>query len=401
MKVDDLQADAILDPAVQFPYPLAVNWRTPEALFLTGSTGFLGVYLLAELLRQTDAVIYCLVRAEDEAAGRTCIQQRLQFYQLWDEAFGPRIVPVVGDLSKPCLGLDEQAFAALGERIDVIYHNGAQVNAMVPYARLRASNVLSTVEILRLAGLTRTKPVSFVSTLAVFFSDVYVDQLVLESDFASLDAGLKGGYKQSKWVAESLVREARERGLPTVIHRPGRILGDSQTGIIDRLSDLLGNLLQGCLQLGRFPVVDTRINVAPVDYVSQAIVYLGQQESALNRNFHVCNPTSLAWQDLWEIIGGLGYVVEEIAFQEWADAINHRAKGQHDKQLYLILRHLLRSPIYLFSPKPAFATQQTVSELVRASLGCPPVDAKLLATYLSYFQETASVPAPVSRSIAI
>ena len=400
MTPEALLNDAELDAAIRFPHPLTDNWQTPRAVFLTGSTGFLGVYLLNELLCQTQASIYCLVRAENETAGMQRIQQRMQFYRLWQEDFASRIIPVVGDLSQPRLGLTEVLFIGLAATIDVIYHNGAQVNAMYPYERLKASNVSGTVEVLRLAGLQRTKPVNFISTLAVFFSDAYVGKTVVESEFAHLDAGLQGGYKQSKWVAETLIQAARARGLPATIHRPGRILGDSQTGIIDRLSDLLGNLLQGCLQLAQFPQVETTLNVAPVDYVSRAIVFLGQQESALNHNFHISNPQSIDWMTLWASIQKMGYRVEPCSFENWKAVINQHARGKQDKELYLILRHLLRSRIYLFAPKPGFATEQTMTALKPSGMVCPPVDIPLLTNWLSWFEEVGSISPPPRRETA-
>lgn len=391
--------DACLGNALHFSRPLSAHWQTPRTVFLTGSTGFLGVYLLAELLRQTQADIYCLVRATDTTAGQQRIRQRMQFYQIWQDNFEKRILPIVGDLSQPKLGVSDEVFNELATTVDVIYHNGAQVNAMYPYERLKASNVLGTLEILKLAGLHHTKPVNFVSTLAVFFSDTYIGKMVAESEFANLDESLKGGYKQSKWVAEALVRAARARGLPTIIHRPGRILGDSQTGTIDRLSDLLGNLLQGCLQMGQYPHVETTLNVAPVDYVSRAIVCLGQQDGSLNGNFHISNPQSIHWQALWDIVQTLGYPVERGDFQGWVNAINQRSKGQQDKHLYLILKHLLRSRIYLFAPKPSFATQQTTAALQQSELACPTVDAKLVAIWLSYFEATGSISSPLKSSV--
>jgi thioester reductase-like protein len=389
-----LMADAALGNTLHYPHPLSANWQTPRAVFLTGSTGFLGVYLLAELLHRTQADIYCLVRAADSTSGMQRIRERMQFYQVWQDNVAKRIRPIPGDLSLPKLGMSDPAFNELATSIDVIYHNGAQVNALYPYARLKAGNVSGTLEVLKLAGLHHTKPVNFVSTLAVFFSDTYIGRTVAESEFASLDEALKGGYKQSKWVAEGLVRAARERGLPTVIHRPGRILGDSRTGIIDRFSDLLGNMMQGCLQMEQFPSVETTLNVAPVDYVSRAIVLLGQQQSALNRNFHISNPQSIDWQTLWQTIRDLGYSAESCALPDWIDAINQRAKDQQNKQLYLTLKHLLRSKIYLFAPKPDFATTQTATLLQQSGLVCPPVDAGLVAAWLSYFEKTGSIPAP-------
>ena len=63
-----------------------------------------------------------------------------------------RIIPVLGDLSKPLLGLTEQEFQQIASLVDVIYHAGAIVNFIYPYSQLKTTNVLGTQEILRLAG---------------------------------------------------------------------------------------------------------------------------------------------------------------------------------------------------------------------------------------------------------
>jgi len=390
-------ADAVLDSAIEFSHPLSPNWTEPKAVLLTGATGFLGTYLLSELLYQTTADVYCLVRADDSDAATARIKLQLQFYALWVESFIGRIIPVVGDLSKPRLGLSEEMFGKLSDQLDIIYHNGAQVNAMYSYARLKASNVLGTQEILRLAGLRKTKPVHFVSTLAVFFSDAYVGQVVLEHDRITIDSGLKGGYKQSKWVAEELIRQAQKRGLPAVIYRAGRIWGHSQTGIMTRFSDLLCNVLQACIHLRKIPVVDTNINMVPVDYVSQSIVQLSLQKRSFDQVFHLCNSNSIAWQKLREIICFCGYPLEEISYQQWVYEINRQPKNK----LYTILRHLLRSPIYLFSDKPQFDNAQTQIALLQTSVSCPTVNAKLLVIYLSYFHQKGYIPAPINIDMKV
>ena len=328
MSTPDLKAEAVLDSTIQFPHPLCANWAEPKAVFLTGATGFLGAYLLDQLLHQTSADIYCLIRAHDADAAKARLQRQLQFYALWQESFRERIIPVVGDLSKARFALSEDAFGDLAAQIDVIYHNGAQVNAMYPYARLKASNVLGTQEILRLAALKQSKPVHFISTLGVFFSDAYCDRVVLESDIANADSSLKGGYKQSKWVAEELVRHAQKRGLPATIYRLGRIWGDSQSGIMDRFSDLLCNLLQVCIHLGKFPAVETTLNIIPVDYASQAIVHLAQQEPSFGQVFHLCNPQPIDWPKMWQIVSSFAYPLEEISYQQWVHEVKRLATKQ-------------------------------------------------------------------------
>jgi FlaA1/EpsC-like NDP-sugar epimerase len=156
--VADFELEARLDPTIQFPHPIVTNISRSGKIFLTGATGLLGANLLGEFLRNTGAVVYCLVRSKGIDDGRTLLRQRLQFYALWNQSFESRIVPLVGDLEQPRFGLSETQFRTLAESADVIYHCGADVNLLYPYKRLKAVNVLGTQEVLHLAGQFRIKP---------------------------------------------------------------------------------------------------------------------------------------------------------------------------------------------------------------------------------------------------
>lgn len=391
--MDPMERDTRLDPLIQFDAPLTSHWPVPRALFLTGATGFLGTYLLDELLRQTDATIYCLVRAADLQAAQERLQNQLQSYGLWQALWAARIIPVVGDLAQPCFGLTEAHFAELADRIDGIYHNGAWVNALYPYERLRAANVLGTQEAIRLAAQGQTKPLHFISTLAIFLSDTHAAQSVAEDRIPSFEPTLQGGYKQSKWVAEALVREAQQRGLPATIYRPGRIMGHSQTGINGNLHDLLCTIWKGCVALGRFPHVATQVDLTPVDYVSRGIVQLSRRADALGQVFHFCHPQPVDWVTLLETIGTLGYPMIGVTYTEWVAAVNMAATQQPKNPLYQQLRLLLRAPIYLFAQaKPRFSGRATQQALT--PLQCPALDQTLLATYFAWFQQKGYLPTP-------
>ena len=199
-KILNLQTEANLDQNIQFEHPLSKNYTRPKSIFLTGATGFLGVYLLNELLQKTTADIYCLTRYP-KSFGKKQLQEKLEFYNFWQEELSDRIIPVEGDLSKKLLGLSKQNFQELATKIDVIYHNGAWVNSTRPYQTLKPTNVLGTQEVLRFASLTKTKPVHFISSIAVFSGKIYSEiEKVKETDIPNLST-LKGGYKQSKATA--------------------------------------------------------------------------------------------------------------------------------------------------------------------------------------------------------
>ncbi|OQY57302.1 MAG: hypothetical protein B6247_00650, partial [Candidatus Parabeggiatoa sp. nov. 2] len=384
----DLKNEAVLDPLIQTSQsspPVQVDrLANPQAIFLTGATGFLGTYLLSELLAQTTADIYCLTRSSDVDNAQKRLQSQLESYSLWQETYRHRLLPVIGDLSKPLLGLSEPQFSELSEKLEVIYHNGAWVNHIYPYTVLKATNVLGTQEVLRLAFQTKTKQVHFVST---FFSIPAIE----ESD--SLDKSqFVDGYVETKWVAEQLVKQAGERGLPVCIYRPSRVTGHSQTGI-SNLADIINLLIKGCIQLGKAPVFgEIEEYLTPVDYVSRAIVYLSQQPKQLGKSFdliHSHAPTR--WHDLlFDKLRALGYPLEQTSYASWRTELSH----QTTNALYPLLSLFPQredSVEQSATEEPAFDYRKTISfqntleGLADTDIVCPRFDKELLSTYFSYF----------------
>lgn len=387
MTISLLQADAELSSDITFHAPLTPRGSKPKAIFLTGATGFLGAYLLDELLRQThDAVVYCLVRSPDNVTALARLKAHLGTYELWREADAERIIPVAGDLSHPGMGLAEADYCRFAEKIDVIFHNGAWINALLSYADLKAVNVEGTREILRFAGAIRTKPLHYISTLALFFSNAHASRVISENDVPILDDGLRGGYKQTKWVAEQMVRNAQSLGLPATIYRPGRIFGHSDTGVNANLQDVLCSVLKGCIHLGKYPDLVVTIDITPIDYVSRGIVFLSLNEAFYGRTFHFCNPEPIPWNALMAILQDLGYPLEGMSYTQWVESLKQYSMEHPKASFFRQLRVLLRSPIYLFSDdKPhAFGTE-TARMLEVASVTCPPIDRKLMATCFAYF----------------
>ncbi|MFW5665084.1 MAG: thioester reductase domain-containing protein, partial [Coleofasciculus sp.] len=314
-KVLNLQDEAVLDESI---YPDKANAEQTEiaAILMTGASGFLGAFLLSELLEQTEADIYCLVRAADTASGMQKIQKNLNDYNLWKEQHSPRIIPVAGDLSQPRFGLSTEQFEGLAHQIDVIYHNAAILNFVYPYSALKPTNVLGTQEILRFACRFKVKPLHYVSTDAVFDSSSYYGREVKESEPIFHTEGIDLGYTQTKWVAEKLVTIARDRGLPVSIYRPPLIAGDSKTGLWNT-DDFTCRFLKGCIQMGSMPDMNCGITLVPVDYVSRAVVYLSQQKESLGKAFHLNNPNYSSWSDVTYWTNELGYPVRQIPYEEW------------------------------------------------------------------------------------
>ncbi len=404
----DLEAEAVLDAAITpvGAIPFTPD-TTPTSILLSGATGFIGAFLLHDLLEQTQATIYCLIRAASSQAASQRIQQQLEASFLWDERYRSRIIPLLGDLSQPLLGLTYERFTWLAEKIDVIYHNGAWVNFFYPYQTLKRTNVLGTQEILRLACQTRVKPVHYVSSIAVFELDDYGETTVGEDVPPRYNRAFqipKNGYPQSKWVAERLVRTCQERGLPVAIYRPGTIEGHSKTGVANP-TDLFYRLLIASLKFHTAPIINTFMDITAVDYVSKAIVHLSKQTSSYGKAFHLVNPSLVSWQEIVHWLTSFGYQLDMVPFKDWHATLTQIAERSGDTQT-LTLVQLFSSDAYedeSFSSHAGFrrqasmyTCQNTLKGLQGTFIVCPTVDAEMFGTYLTYLVDKGLVQPPAS-----
>jgi thioester reductase-like protein len=384
---------------IEFNAPLTEHALNPKAVFLTGSTGLVGSFLLAELLKNTQADIYCLVRAENCEQGKQRLITHLQSYQLWQDNYYARVHIVIGDLAQPLFNLTQSEFNQLANTIDVIYQSAGWINLLFPYAKLKPINVTGVETALRLASLIKTKPFHFVSSIAVFYSDAHSSADTLyENTLPKFHPSLKADYGKSKWVADRLVANAQAKGLPATIYRPVRILGDSQTGILNDNSELLPRLIKGCIKMGLYPTWDISITLVPANYVAQAMVYLAQFDSSFGKAFHCFNKHEIQWTDLMGILKDLGYAMQPVSAEEWSKQLRHFATWdeQHDKQFFSMLMLSFMGMHYLFHQRPAFDGANIDNALANSNITCPAIDHDLINRYVHYWQQSGFLPLPIS-----
>ena len=401
----DWNAEVELDPAIGVTATSLPPETAPSRILLTGATGFLGAYLLRELLRRTPADVYCLVRARAVEDGKKKIAATLQQYDLEIPDATTRVIPVCGDLAEPQLGLSSQDFDALAATIDVVYHNGAQVNFVYPYQVLKPANVLGTIEVLRLATRTKIKPLHYVSTVSVFDSPDYATLGAITEDQPLVAFGsLQGGYAQSKCIAERLVRTAAQRGLPVVIYRPGRVTADSETGA-ESLTDYTTLLLRLCIEMKSAPSSDDRVDMTPVDYVAQAIVGLAQQAESWGKTFHLVNPHTVPVRDVYRAIRASGFGLQEVAMDAWRASVIRWAANSQD-QSFVAFSHwlMLMGPTAASASQPAsaapvatIACDQTQTALQAIGLDCPLLDVDRLKKQVQFLVRKKLVTAPPAR----
>lgn len=400
LKPLDLPAAAALEGGIRArPQPLvSVN---PSAVLLTGATGFLGAFLLSELLRQTPAKISCLVRAKTPAEGLQRVEANLRFYGLSTASLRDRVSIHLGDISQPWLGLAERDFHALAESVDAIYNNAAHVSYVAGYDDMKGSHVDATRQMLWLAAEGRPKAIHHISSIAVYDSLEYSGRTVSETTPPSDWQGLYLPYSQCKWVSEAMVREAAERGVPATVHRPCFIGGASDGAW--NTTDLTCRLIKGGLiDVGCYPAdMPVLLDIAPVDCLARAIVHLSGQSTSLGKTFHLQHPVGIVLDELVEILRSFGYSLEPVAYDRWLARLwKHKSGALYPLMLFLTHRwapyHL--TPLELYRARPILDNRATMAELAKAGIEYPPLDRRLLHRYLAKLAAMGFVPEPEALS---
>lgn len=353
---DEAYAIDARDLASQIPKSVPTagsNWdsaaATPRVL-LTGATGFLGSYIVHELLEgPAQARVIAHVRAKDPAEGLARLETVMKAYGLWSPAWtaSSRLEVVVGDISQPQLGLPQNTWDRLCNEVDAVIHNGAQVNWMLPYSSLRPANVLSTLSCIQLCAVGKAKKLAFVSSTSTLDNDHYV-QLSSKAGAAVIEAddlegsrkGLATGYGQSKWASELLVREAGRRGLAGAVIRPGYITADPASGI-SVTDDFLVRLWKGSLQVSGRPDIANTLNAVPVTQVSRIVVAAAfHLSAATSQSLAVAQVTSHPRLTLNDWMGALevfGYEVPMIPYQDWSAKVKEYVSDDTKKELHALL----------------------------------------------------------------
>jgi thioester reductase-like protein len=360
----------------------------PRHVLLTGATGFLCGHLLAELLERSDDQVRCLVRAPDEATGRARLRANLDRYGLWRDEIDPRIDVVLGDLAAPRLGLTREAFVALADDTDEIFHGGALVDFIQPYERLEAVNVGGTHELIRLAVRGGNLPFNLISTIGIFDTRSQSGARVGERDVPDEASGFRNGYGRSKWAAEQLAFQVQARGLPVRVFRPGIVSGSTITGAWQ--PDMVAALIKSFVESGCAiePSADGSLDAAPVDYVARAIVAIAARGDGFGQVFHLDNPRPTPWKAIYAALAELGHPLRLTSYAEWLSAL---AGERADPALKPFLAYFkTRDEIWKLR-QPIVDCTQTLAALAGSGVECPVIDAGLLRRYLDYFERVGFI----------
>jgi thioester reductase-like protein len=263
------------------------------AIFLTGSTGYIGAHIASILLRRHTDRLNLLVRAKTEQEANERLWHAMQLHMEFPEfrdALKTRISVYRGDLTDARFGLDGAEYMRLVGTTESVIHCAASLNRKSEKTCLNV-NLRGTLEVAQLGrraheahGLRRFSQVSTVAVAGHRSHEVVTEDASIDWDRSDYDP-----YARTKKFTEHMVRELLPE-IPRTVFRPSIVLGDSRRAETTQFDMVRAFVFLAGLPFLPFRSTD-RIDIVPVDYVAESVVTLHQKPDPAHEIYHLSSGT--------------------------------------------------------------------------------------------------------------
>ncbi|WP_028838341.1 SDR family oxidoreductase [Thermomonas fusca] len=272
------------------------------AYFVTGGTGFIGRFLIDNLLKRK-GTIHVLVRKDSMKKFEVLAKQRG-----WDRK---RVLPVAGEMTAPKCGLSAAQLRALSGKVKHFFHLAAIYDMAAKPDALHAANIDGTRNALDLAVAIKAGCFHHTSSIAAagMYPGVFREDMFEEAE------GLDDPYLRTKHESEGLVRA--EKRIRWRIYRPGMVVGHSKTGEIDKIDGpyyfftFLKKLRQALPPwMPTLGIEGGRVNIVPVDFVADAMDHIAHRPRLDGHCFHLTDPEPLRVGEAMNTFARAGHAPE-------------------------------------------------------------------------------------------
>ncbi len=363
-----------------------------RTVLLTGATGFVGVHVLEELLRQSGAHIYCLLRYNGELAPQERLAKAFQYHvpELSWESVQSRITAIAGDVSLPQFGLAESRYLELVQCVDAVYHFAADVRLFGESEHFERHNVDGVRNIIAFATAGRTLDIHYMSTLAVAGFVANERRVRFDEDCLDIRQQFQNHYERSKYQAEVLLRNHAASEGRVYIYRSGNVTAHSGTAVFQRNAEdnQFIQVLRGLIASGTFPArTQEHIVLSPVDVVARGIVRISLSPVTTPGTFHVDNGQATPYPEIFNALVRLGIRLQPVETMTLVDSL---ASGP-------ATRGVEQSLGLFWASRPRrnviYSNERTLSLLRNLGVEFPEIDGNWLERFLSHLMQHSALRA--------
>lgn len=298
-------------------------------ILLFGVTGFLGIHILHELLENTEAHIYCIIREKDKVNAIERFKQKYSFYYNNIDEIISRITPITGDLHCNKFNLLDQTYEELSNNIDCVFSSAAIVKHFGNPDVFYKTNVLGTQKIVDFC-LQNNLPFHYVSTLSICGNGLTKNSNTnisfTENDFYINQNYNDNIYVKSKFQAEAIILNAcKYSHLKASIYRIGNITNRYNDGIFQENAseNAFLNRLSSIINLGCIPkeIMNLNLEFTPVDYCAKFIVELSKKMYNNLNIYHLYNNNCITYSKFNNILKNYGYILKTLDFETFKNTI--------------------------------------------------------------------------------
>lgn len=357
-----------------------------KGIFLTGTTGFLGIHILKELLDKTDLPIYCPLRPKAGKTPKERLIEQLEFYfnGKYINLIEKRIFVINCSITQNHFGLSNKAYTAIGNNVSCVIHSAADVRHFGNYNVSRRANVQSTENLINFC-LEFNLVLNHISTLTVSgygLVDVPYDEKFTENSFYVNQNYQENIYVKSKLIAESKIFNALKLGLVSNIYRIGTLTNRFSDGMYQQntYDNAFLNKLRTIKNFKKVPLnmKDMLLDLTPVDLAATAITKLALFNTMkYNLNiYHLYNNNLISISNFVKILQNNSINIEYENYDNFKKDIMTNAKNSKEMSGFLDQFYISRDiPAY----KEFFSCKKSLNVLKSLDFTWP----KLTTEYLN------------------
>lgn len=313
-------------------------------ILLTGATGFLGIHILKDLLCNTSATVYCLIRDKNGVDGkqRLCEKLHKYFNSELDNFVDNRLQVIRGDITEKDLGLSSMEYVHYSNLIDNVIHAAAIVSHYGDPSTFNKINVLGTKNVIEFCKRNNIS-LNYISTLSIsgnLLNDSKVEETFNEHSIYIGQNVSSNVYIQSKLDAEIAIHKASSEGLKSTVYRLGNITARLDDYMFqDNYKD--NAFLNRIISLAKLKMVpeyllNVHFDLSPVDLCSNFIVNLLQYSDSYGKIFHINNTNLITFSQMVDCLNSFGYNIKVVNDNNFKVQLSKIAKNKDDLLLGII-----------------------------------------------------------------